>query len=56
MGTNVGTLQELQLLLAFLQQHQIRPRIERTFTLADATRALAHLEGAHGFGKVVVKI
>jgi len=56
MGTNVGTRQELQLLLAFLQQHQIRPQIERTFTLTDATRALAHLEGAHGFGKVVVKI
>jgi len=55
-GTNVGTLSELRLMLEFLGKHQVRPLIERTFALTDAAQALAHLEGAHGFGKVVVKI
>lgn len=56
MGTNVGTLSELRKVIEFLSRHQVRPLIERTFTLEDAAQALAHLESAHGFGKVVVKI
>jgi zinc-binding alcohol dehydrogenase/oxidoreductase len=56
MGTNVGTLAELRLVLDLLQKHQIRPIIERTFALTEAAQALAHLDAAHSLGKVVVKI
>ena len=55
-GTNVGTLQELRSLLAFMQQHQIRPVIEKTFALHEAAHALSHLERAHAMGKVVVSV
>ncbi|HVW70519.1 MAG TPA: zinc-binding dehydrogenase [Steroidobacteraceae bacterium] len=55
-GTNVGTLQELRSLLAFMEKHRIRPVIERTFALADAALALSHLERAHGMGKIVVSV
>ena len=56
MGTNVGMLGELRRVVDFLSQHQLRPVIDRTFALAQAAQALAHLEGAHSLGKVVVTI
>ncbi len=55
-GTNVGTLEELRLLLAFFARHRIRPLIERTFAFTEASLALTHLESAHAIGKVVVTI
>ena len=55
-GTNVGTLQELHSLLAFMEKHRIRPIIERTFALPEAAHALSHLERAHGMGKIVVSV
>lgn len=56
MGTNVGTLDELHHAVNFLTRHQLRPVIDRSFTLAQAAEALTHLESAHSLGKVVVTI
>jgi zinc-binding alcohol dehydrogenase/oxidoreductase len=55
-GTNVGMPDELSRVVDFLRQHQLRPVIDRTFELTQAAQALAHLEGAHSLGKVVVTI
>ena len=56
LGTNVGTLQEFQEALAFIERHRLRPVIDRTFALEDAKEALAYLESAHQFGKIVISI
>lgn len=53
-GTNVGTRDELEALAAFMAEHKLKPPIDRTFAFADAKEALAYLDGAHGYGKVVV--
>ena len=41
---------------AFLEQHAIRPVIDRSFPFAEAASAYAHLEGASHFGKVVLEV
>lgn len=53
-GTNVGNLDEFRAVLAFIGEHRIEPEIDRRFTLDEAPQALAYLDSAHGFGKVVI--
>jgi zinc-binding alcohol dehydrogenase/oxidoreductase len=53
-GTNVGNLDEYKTMLAFVEQHQLRPAIDRSFAFADAAAALRYLATSHGFGKVTV--
>lgn len=55
-GTNVGTRDELAALTAFMTQHKLKPPIDRTFTLDQAKDALAYLDSAHGYGKVVITV
>ena len=43
-------------MLAFIDEHDIKPVIERSFPLAEAREALLYLEKEHKFGKVVVTI
>ena len=43
-------------MLAFVDQHRIKPVIERSFPLAQAREALLYLENEHKFGKVVVTV
>jgi len=56
MGTNVGDLEDFTAMLAFVNEKQLTPVIERQFILADAKAALQYLKDAHGFGKVVITI
>lgn len=55
-GTNVGTRAELAALTAFMAEHKLKPPIDRTFPLAESKDALTYLDGAHGYGKVVITI
>jgi zinc-binding alcohol dehydrogenase/oxidoreductase len=53
-GTNVGNLQEYRSMLAFVEQHRLRPVIDRTFAFDAAADALRHLDSEHRFGKVTI--
>lgn len=55
-GTNVGTRDELAALIAFMAEHKLKPPIDRSFALAESKEALVYLDGAHGYGKVVIEI
>jgi NADPH:quinone reductase-like Zn-dependent oxidoreductase len=55
-GSQVGDLQDFREMLAFVDQHRIKPVIERSFPLAEAREALLYLENEHKFGKVVVTV
>lgn len=55
-GTNVGNLDEFRTVLDFIATHRITPEIDRRFMLDEAPQALAHLDTAHGFGKVVIAV
>jgi zinc-binding alcohol dehydrogenase/oxidoreductase len=54
MGTNVGNLEEYKAMLAFVEQHRLRPAIDRTFRFEQAADALQYLASGHGFGKVTI--
>lgn len=53
-GSQVGDQRDFADMLAFVEQHRIKPAIEKTFPLAEARAALLHLRDHHSFGKVVV--
>jgi zinc-binding alcohol dehydrogenase/oxidoreductase len=54
MGTNVGNLQEYRAMLAFVEQHRLRPVIDRSFGFDAAADALQYLDREHRFGKVTI--
>jgi zinc-binding alcohol dehydrogenase/oxidoreductase len=54
LGTNVGNLPEYRAMLAFVEQHRLRPVIDRAFGFDAAADALTYLDGAHRFGKVTI--
>ncbi|HEY3737237.1 MAG TPA: zinc-binding dehydrogenase [Jatrophihabitans sp.] len=55
-GSTMGTKDELGDLLNFLKVTGLRPRIDRTFALANAREALATLESGEIAGKLVLTV
>lgn len=55
-GSQVGDPQDFRDMLAFAEQHAIKPVIERSFPLAEARDALIHLRDSHKFGKIAVRM
>jgi zinc-binding alcohol dehydrogenase/oxidoreductase len=53
-GSNVGNLEEYKAMLAFVEQHRLRPVIDRAFAFKDAADALQYLATGHRFGKVTI--
>ncbi|WP_207232286.1 NAD(P)-dependent alcohol dehydrogenase [Micromonospora kangleipakensis] len=43
-------------LTEFIEAGQVRPVVDRTFSLAEAPDAIRHVEGGHATGKVVIAI
>jgi NADPH:quinone reductase-like Zn-dependent oxidoreductase len=41
-------------MLADVNQHQLRPPVDRVFALEHGAAAFAHLEAGEQFGKVVI--
>lgn len=56
MGSTLGTVAELQQLLAFCQRHALRPVLGETFALDDVTAAFDLMDSGRQFGKIVVDI
>jgi NADPH:quinone reductase-like Zn-dependent oxidoreductase len=56
MGTNVGNLEEYKAMLAFVEEHGVRPAIDRSFAFAEAANALQYLATGHRFGKVTITL
>jgi len=55
-GSQVGDPQDFRDMLSFIEKHNIRPVIEKTFPLDEADKALVYLEKEHKFGKVAITI
>jgi NADPH:quinone reductase-like Zn-dependent oxidoreductase len=56
MGSYMGTKAELLRAAQFFYAGQLKPVIDRTFPLAEAAAAQAHLERGAQFGKVVLEV
>ncbi len=55
-GIYVGSRAMFLAMNQTIEQHQIRPVIDRVFDFADAQAAFRHLESASHFGKVVISL
>ena len=52
----MGSRDEFQDMLAFVEAYQIRPVLDRAFPLSEGAAALAYLERGEQFGKVTIEI
>ena len=55
-GVFVGSRDMFESMNRLISARQIKPVIDRVFPFTEARAALAHLEGASHFGKVVISI
>ncbi|QTD43245.1 zinc-binding dehydrogenase [Sporosarcina sp. Te-1] len=55
-GTTMGSREELRAALTFMEQHNIRPIIDRSFRLEEAEDAFKRLEHNEQFGKIVLSM
>jgi zinc-binding alcohol dehydrogenase/oxidoreductase len=55
-GSQVGDPQDFRDMLAFADEHRLKPVIERSYPLDQAKEALIHLRDHHSFGKIVITI
>jgi NADPH:quinone reductase-like Zn-dependent oxidoreductase len=55
-GSNSATKRDLELMMPFLGDGRLKCVIDKVFPLQEAAEAHRYLEGAHQFGKVILKI
>ena len=55
-GVTVGSRSTFEQMLGFMQQHELRPVVDRVFAFDQSTDAFRHLESAVHFGKICIRI
>ena len=55
-GTTMGSDSEFADMVAFVNQHQLKPVVDEVFALADAEQALRKMDAGKQFGKIVLAI
>ena len=55
-GSTMGSPQDFQDMMQFVEQHQIVPVVDRIFPLADFDKAIERLRSKDHFGKIVLNI
>lgn len=55
-GSAMGTPQDFRDMMAFVTEHNLKPVIDKEFTLDQSLEALKYLEHEHQVGKVIVNI
>jgi len=56
LGSTMGSRQELYAMMELIENHKIRPVVDRTFDLEQAQKAMDYLEQGNQFGKVAIQI
>ncbi len=56
LGSTMASRSDVEQLLAFVNRHQIAPRVDRVFELDEVAAAHRHLESAGHVGKVVLRV
>lgn len=56
LGSTLGSREELREMLAFIQQHQIHPVVDRVLPLEATDQAFEFLKDSHQFGKIAIRI
>ncbi|MBV9455439.1 MAG: zinc-binding dehydrogenase [Rubrobacter sp.] len=55
-GTAMGNAEEFEAMLKFYEEHELKPAINETFALEEATAAMEYMEEGQGTGKIVLDI
>lgn len=55
-GTTLGSREELREMLAFMEKHEIHPKMDEVIPLDDAERAFEKLRKSSQFGKIVLAV
>ncbi|MEH7226239.1 zinc-binding dehydrogenase [Bacillus sp. JJ1566] len=56
LGTTMASTEEFNEMLQFVNEHKIKPVLDKVFPLADAANALKRIDEAEQFGKIAIKI
>ena len=56
MGSTMGSPEEFNLMVAFVNQHHIVPIVDSIYPLEDGNLALQHMDSGQQFGKIVLSI
>jgi NADPH:quinone reductase-like Zn-dependent oxidoreductase len=56
LGTAMGTPEEFGAMLDLYAEHGLRPVVNETFPLEEATAAMGHMEEGAGIGKIVLDV
>ncbi len=55
-GTTMGTRQEFEEMIRFVEEKQLKPIVDEVFAIEDVELALRRMEAGEQFGKIVLKI
>ncbi|MEH7512705.1 NAD(P)-dependent alcohol dehydrogenase [Gottfriedia acidiceleris] len=55
-GTTMGSPREFEQMLAFFEEHKIKPIIDESFEFTDVLSALQRMGEGNNFGKITIKI
>ncbi|MDN4592688.1 zinc-binding dehydrogenase [Polycladomyces subterraneus] len=56
LGSTMGNAEEFEQMLSFFKKHEIRPVIDRSFPLEQASEALKRMQAGDQFGKILLEI
>ncbi|MBN8209194.1 zinc-binding dehydrogenase [Bacillus sp. NTK071] len=56
LGSTMGSAEEFNQMIAFIENHSIKPVIDETYSLDEIEKAFEHLSDANQFGKLAVTI
>ncbi len=56
LGSTMGSPAEFKSMLAFVQKHEIKPVVDRVFSLKDGQDAFQRMKAGAQFGKIVLEI
>ena len=56
LGTTLGSGEEVKEMVQFVEKHQIKPELDRTFTLSEYKEAFEYLRDTKNFGKIGFRV
>ena len=56
LGSTMGSDEDFIKMIAFCNNHQIKPILDKTFDFADAVAAFDRMKDGAQFGKIIVKV
>jgi zinc-binding alcohol dehydrogenase/oxidoreductase len=56
LGTTMGSQEDFQKMIEFVESNKIQPEIDKIFPMVDTELAFKHMENQEQFGKIVIRI